>query len=150
MNTETRSQKLKFDVFVLFWIEFQNQGTNFFAVFRPTCVKPQFFFSTQRSPENLSLAATPDRKGALEKIRLLEAPKGSLTDLAPDANFGLPVFVEHLNDVSCAENENIKFKCKVEPKNDPTLQIGEYLRSFLRTCECDERLRWVKMTRCSN
>ena len=92
-------------------------------------MKPQFF-STQRSPENLSLAATPDRKGALEKIRLLEAPKGSLTNLAPDANFGLPVFVEHLNDVSCAENENIKFKCKVEPKNDPTLQIGNFTRTF--------------------
>jgi len=80
------------------------------------------------------LSATPDRPGAMEKIRQLEASKGRIpTDLDQDQKgFGIPVFIEHLNDLECLENENIKFKCKVEPKNDPTLQIGKYLYLFPR------------------
>ena len=62
----------------------------------------------------------------MEKIRLLEAPKGSIpSDQDQARDFGIPVFIEHLNDLECVENANIKFKCKVEPKNDPTLQIGK-------------------------
>ena len=77
------------------------------------------------------LAATPDRPGAMEKIRLLEAPKGSIpSDQDQARDFGIPVFIEHLNDLECVENANIKFKCKVEPKNDPTLQIGNYKKIF--------------------
>jgi hypothetical protein len=72
------------------------------------------------------LGATPDRPGAMEKIRLLEAPKGSIpSDRDQARDFGMPVFIEHLNDLECVENQNIKFKCKVEPKNDPSLQIGK-------------------------
>ena len=78
--------------------------------------------------------ATPDRPGAMEKIRQLEASKDRIpTDLDQDKKgFGIPVFIEHLNDLKCLENESIKFKCKVEPKNDPTLQIGKQVSSFLR------------------
>ena len=80
------------------------------------------------------LSATPDRPGAMEKIRQLEASKDRIpTDLDQDKKgFGIPVFIEHLNDLKCLENESIKFKCKVEPKNDPTLQIGKQVSSFLR------------------
>ncbi len=50
----------------------------------------------------------------------------------------LAYFVRSLSDevkkkfyttVSSSENENIKFKCGVEPKNDPTLQIGKVISS---------------------
>jgi hypothetical protein len=68
----------------------------------------------------------PDRPGALEKIRQLEAAKGQLPAEVADKQFGLPVIVEHLNDVSCTENDVVKFKCKVEPKDDPNLQIGNF------------------------
>ena len=68
----------------------------------------------------------PNREAALEKIRQLEAPKGNVSDQLSEKSFGLPVFLEHLNDIACNENENIKFKCKIEPKNDSTLQIGNF------------------------
>lgn len=91
--------------------------------FFPKCVTPFFWNCLLEKPW---LSATPDRPEALEKIRQLEASKGQIlpTDLSAK-KFGMPVFIEHLNDLNCVENENIKFKCKVEPKDDPTLQIGK-------------------------
>jgi hypothetical protein len=41
--------------------------------------------------------------------------------------FDSPVFISHLNDVECKENENVHFDCRVEPSKDATMKIGKLL-----------------------
>ena len=88
------------------------------------------FFQKRFLPDLSLDTIAPNREAALEKIRQLEAPKGNVSDQLSEKSFGLPVFLEHLNDIACNENENIKFKCKIEPKNDSTLQIGNFFHWY--------------------
>lgn len=59
---------------------------------------------------------------SVQKISDLEAPRAGRGD-APEPQYESPVFVTHLNNVECKENENVHFECNVEPSKDPTMQI---------------------------
>lgn len=63
--------------------------------------------------------------GALPRIAQLEEPKAVRPEL-PEPIFESPVFISHLNNVECKENDNIRFECNVEPSKDPTIQIQWY------------------------
>ena len=43
---------------------------------------------------------------------------------APEPVYDIPVFISHLNNVECNENDKAHFECKVEPAKDPTMTIG--------------------------
>lgn len=62
---------------------------------------------------------------ALPRIAQLEEPKAAKPEL-PEPTFESPVFISHLNNVECNENENVHFECNVEPSKDPTMQIQWY------------------------
>lgn len=59
---------------------------------------------------------------ALPRIAQLEEPKAARPD-QPEPVYESPVFITHLNNVECKENDNVHFECKVEPSKDPTMQI---------------------------
>lgn len=59
---------------------------------------------------------------ALPQIAALEAPRPDRRD-QPEPVFEEPVFITHLNNVECKENDNVHFECNVEPSKDPTMQI---------------------------
>lgn len=60
--------------------------------------------------------------GALPQIAALEAPRPDRREQAEPV-FEEPVFITHLNNVECKENDNVHFECNVEPSKDPTMQI---------------------------
>lgn len=60
--------------------------------------------------------------GALPQIAALEAPRLERKETS-EPIFESPVFITHLNNVECKENENVHFECNVEPSKDPTMQI---------------------------
>ena len=63
---------------------------------------------------------------ALENIQKLEASKRlPLREEEEPGQFSQPVFVKHMNDVSCEGGATAHFECKVEPKNDPSLEISK-------------------------
>lgn len=59
---------------------------------------------------------------ALPRIAQLEEPRAERPEL-PEPVFESPVFITHLNNVECRENDNVHFECSVEPSKDPTMQI---------------------------
>lgn len=59
---------------------------------------------------------------ALPRIAALEEPKAPRPEL-PEPTFESPVFISHLNNVECKENDNVHFECNVEPAKDPTMLI---------------------------
>lgn len=59
---------------------------------------------------------------ALPQIAALEAPRPDRKEQAEPV-FESPVFITHLNNVECKENDNVHFECNVEPSKDPTMQI---------------------------
>ena len=72
------------------------------------------------------LSSSTQNPSALESIQSLEASKClPIDEDMSDTDFGPPIFVEHINDVSCIASETATFQCKVEPKNDPSLQISK-------------------------
>ena len=60
---------------------------------------------------------------ALEKIEALEAAKATQPASETEMLYAIPTFTKHLNDLSCNEEENAKFECGLEPKNDPNMKI---------------------------
>ena len=72
------------------------------------------------------LSSSAQNPAALESIQNLEASK--LLQMKEDDDqpmFAAPIFVEHMNNVSCNGGETAHFQCKVEPKNDPSLDISK-------------------------
>lgn len=59
---------------------------------------------------------------AMAKIAGLEAPRSGKIG-SEEPVFESPVFITHLNNVECKENDNVHFECNVEPSKDPTMQI---------------------------
>lgn len=59
---------------------------------------------------------------ALPQIAALEAPRPGRPE-ADEPIYEEPVFITHLNNVECKENDNVHFECNVEPSKDPTMQI---------------------------
>ncbi|XP_055645258.1 titin-like, partial [Toxorhynchites rutilus septentrionalis] len=59
---------------------------------------------------------------SVQKISDLEAPRAAHKD-TPEPQYKSPVFITHLNNVECKENDNVHFQCNVEPSKDPTMQI---------------------------
>lgn len=59
---------------------------------------------------------------ALPHIAALEAPRQDRRE-HQEPVFESPVFITHLNNVECKENDNVHFECNVEPSKDPTMQI---------------------------
>ena len=75
------------------------------------------------------LSSSTQNASALESIQNLEASK--LLQLKEDDDQGIlapPIFVEHVNNVSCNGGETAHFECKVEPKNDPSLEISKFFQ----------------------
>ena len=72
------------------------------------------------------LSNSSQNPSTLESIQNLEASK-SLPPKAEEEEAVLapPIFVEHVNNVSCKTGETAHFECKVEPKNDPSLDISK-------------------------
>ena len=72
------------------------------------------------------LSSSSQNPSALESIQNLEASK-SLPPKTEEEEAILtpPIFVEHVNNVSCSTGETAHFECKVEPKNDPSLDISK-------------------------
>lgn len=74
-------------------------------------------------------------QAAYEKIRALESrtalPAGlsSGEDKGPPRPPPPPVFIQHVDDLECAEGTSAVFRCKVEPKNDPSLNVGKFRRT---------------------
>ena len=65
---------------------------------------------------------------ALENIQKLEASKClPLREDEEPGQFNAPVFVQLMNDVSCQGGATAHFECKVEPKNDPSLDISKLM-----------------------
>lgn len=63
---------------------------------------------------------------ALENIQKLEASKClPLREDEEPGQFNAPIFVQLMNDVSCQGGATAHFECKVEPKNDPSLDISK-------------------------
>ena len=71
------------------------------------------------------LLGQSQRPDALPAIAQLELGRGPAEPPSPDITFELPVFVSHLNNVQCNENERVSFECRVEPAKDPNMKIGE-------------------------
>lgn len=72
------------------------------------------------------LSSATQNPSALESIQNLEASKFlQLEDDDDEGVFAAPTFVEHMNNISCKGGETARFECKVEPKNDPSLQISK-------------------------
>ena len=71
-------------------------------------------------------SSTSLNPSALENIQKLEASKRlPLREDEEPGIFSQPIFVAHLNDVSCEGGATAHFECKVEPKNDPSLEISK-------------------------
>jgi titin len=64
------------------------------------------------------------RPDAIPKIQELEAPAAAKAAL-PDAQYGPPVFVTHLNNIEVDEGDSSLFECTVEPWRDTKLEIGK-------------------------
>lgn len=60
--------------------------------------------------------------GALPRIAQLEEPKAPRPEM-PEPTYESPVFITHLNNIECKENDNVHFECNVEPARDPTMKI---------------------------
>lgn len=60
--------------------------------------------------------------GALPRIAQLEEPKPGRPEM-PEPAYESPVFITHLNNIECKENDNVRFECNVEPSRDPTMQV---------------------------
>jgi titin len=63
------------------------------------------------------------RPDAIPKIHELEQPAAAPA-AAPDAEYGPPVFITHLNNIEVDEGEPSLFHCQVEPWKDTKLEIG--------------------------
>lgn len=63
---------------------------------------------------------------SLSRIVDLEAPRSGKTD-SSEPVFETPVFITHLNNVECKENDNVHFECNVEPSKDPTMKIEWFI-----------------------
>ncbi len=59
---------------------------------------------------------------SLQRISDLETPR-QVRPEAAEPTFESPVFITHLNNVECKENDNVHFECSVEPSKDPTMNI---------------------------
>ena len=76
------------------------------------------------------LTSSAQNPAAFESIQNLEASK--LLQMKEDDDqpmFAAPIFVEHMNNVSCNGGETAHFQCKVEPKDDPSLEISKLSQS---------------------
>ena len=74
------------------------------------------------------LSSTTQNPSALESIQNLEASKRlQLKEDDDQGIFAPPIFVEHVNNVSCNGGATAHFECKVEPKNDPSLEISKFI-----------------------
>ena len=85
---------------------------------------PDIDFSPECSPLVSLDSHHPD---ALEQIQTLEN-KGAKLDAAPSdvpVATSAPSFSEHLADQKCDEGDTVTLECKVVPKGDPELNIGE-------------------------
>lgn len=106
------------------------------------------------------------RPDAIPRIQELEAPAAPPA-VAPDAEFGAPVFITHLNNIEVDEGEASLFECQVEPWKDTKLEIewfqnnkkfkhstrsrpknefGKIELAFDSTFLCDEGVYIVKAT----
>ena len=73
------------------------------------------------------LSSSTQNPQALESIQNLEASKRlPLQEDDDQGIFAPPIFVEHMNNVSCSGGETAHFVCKVEPKNDPSLELSKF------------------------
>lgn len=59
---------------------------------------------------------------SLQRIGDLETPRQFKSE-ASEPLFESPVFISHLNNIECKENDNAHFECTVEPSKDPTMAI---------------------------
>ena len=72
------------------------------------------------------LSSSTQNPTVLESIRSLEASKHLQIEEDDDETlFSAPIFLEHVNNASCIGGETAHFECKVEPKNDPSLEISK-------------------------
>jgi hypothetical protein len=58
-------------------------------------------------------------KAALLLPTTLDDPK------VPEVFGAQPKFIQHINDVICDEENNVRFECSLEAKNDPALKLGK-------------------------
>lgn len=71
------------------------------------------------------LLGEPQRPEAIPAIQQLEMPRQTGPGEAPEPDYQGPVFISHLNNVECDENDKAHFECTVEPAKDPHMKIGE-------------------------
>lgn len=89
-----------------------------------------------------SIQSDPLRPDAIPKIQELEAPATAPAAMA-EPQYGVPLFLSHLNDIEIEEGKASGFSCNVEPWKDPKLKIewfvnGRALKAHTRsraTCE---------------
>ena len=76
---------------------------------------------------------------ALQKIKFLEEagnskPDSDNNDKSNVEAFALPTFTKHLNDLACNEEDNARFECILEPRNDPDMKIEWLLNAKPLSC----------------
>ena len=76
---------------------------------------------------------------ALQKIKFLEEagnskPNSDNNDKSNVEAFALPTFTKHLNDLACNEEDNARFECILEPRNDPDMKIEWLLNAKPLSC----------------
>ncbi|XP_043190339.1 titin-like isoform X4 [Amphibalanus amphitrite] len=69
------------------------------------------------------LLGQSQRPEALPAIAQLEMGPAPADTERPEPVYDIPVFISHLNNVECNENDKAHFECKVEPAKDPTMTI---------------------------
>ncbi|CAB4067573.1 TTN [Lepeophtheirus salmonis] len=71
--------------------------------------------------ESSTISGQSQYPSALDKIKSLEAQK--VKKETAEKTYTSPTFIEHLNNVTCAEQDTARFSCQIEPSRDPTLKI---------------------------
>lgn len=82
---------------------------------RVTCIGRQGIISDSQLPEGM----TSDRLKDLERGPVAVAPK-------EETQHGPPKFLSQIESATVEESESVRFDCRVEPKNDPSLRIEWY------------------------
>ena len=83
-------------------------------------------------PEDVDGSASLN-PAALEKIKHLEAVKVN-DPQAEEHKFGLPTFIQHINDIICNEEGTARFECSLEPINDPNMKVDWQLNGKPISC----------------
>lgn len=65
---------------------------------------------------------------SMQRITDLEMPRAAPKEGAEPV-YESPVFISHLNNVECKENDNVHFECTVEPSKDPTMKIEWFVNN---------------------